>query len=115
MVLTICRLAVAGKFANNSKALDYAIGGWTLFGDFIKQGGSPFTPFMQVNNSYSLSSNNVWYPNLVGDPKAVAGGQSIDSLVQRQCLRGSHSWNIREPGKKYPVWPRIDRRQHVAP
>ena len=41
--------------------------------------GSPFTPFMQVNNSYSLSSNNLWYPNLVGDPKAVAGGQSIDS------------------------------------
>ena len=67
------------QFANNSKVLDYAIGGWTLFGDFIKQGGSPFTPFMQVNNSYSLSSNNVWYPNLVGDPKAVAGGQSIDS------------------------------------
>jgi hypothetical protein len=67
------------QFVNNSKALDYAIGGWTLFGDFIKQGGSPFTPFMQVNNSYSLSSNNVWYPNLVGDPKAVAGGQSIDS------------------------------------
>ena len=67
------------QFVNNSKPLDYAIGGWTLFGDFIKQGGSPFTPFMQVNNSYSLSSNNVWYPNLVGDPKAVAGGQSIDS------------------------------------
>jgi len=67
------------QFVNNSKALDYAIGGWTLFGDFIKQGGSPFTPFMQVNNSYSLSSNNLWYPNLVGDPKAVAGGQSIDS------------------------------------
>jgi hypothetical protein len=62
-----------------SKALDYAIGGWTLFGDFIKQGGSPFTPFMQVNNSYALSSNNAWYPNLLGDPKAVAGGQSIDS------------------------------------
>ena len=67
------------KFANNSKALDYAIGGWTLFGDFIKQGGSPFTPYMQTNNSYALSSNMVWYPNLVGDPKAVSGGQNIDS------------------------------------
>ena len=27
------------QFVSNSKALDYAIGGWTLFGDFIKQGG----------------------------------------------------------------------------
>ena len=67
------------KFANSSQALDHAIGGWTLFGDFIAQGGSPFTPSMLVNNSYSLSSNNLWYPNVVGDPKAVAGGQSIDS------------------------------------
>jgi hypothetical protein len=27
----------------------------------------------------ALSSNNLWYPNLVGDPKAVAGGQTINS------------------------------------
>jgi hypothetical protein len=67
------------KFANTSKALDHAIGGWTLFGDFVAQGGSPFTPSMQVNNSYALSSNALWYPNLVGDPTTVAGGQSINS------------------------------------
>ena len=66
------------KFANSNKALDYAIGGWTLFGDFLRQGGSPFTVNMLTNNSFSQSSNNLWYPNLVGDPYAVAGGQTID-------------------------------------
>jgi hypothetical protein len=69
----------ARKFANTNKVLDYAIGGWTLFGDFVAQSGSPFTPYMLVNNSYSLSSNALWYPNLVGDPTAVTGGRSIDS------------------------------------
>ena len=68
------------RFANTNKILDKAIGGWTLFGDFIAQGGSPFTPRMQVNNSYALSSGSfVWYPNVVGNPKAVPGGQTIDS------------------------------------
>jgi hypothetical protein len=66
------------KFANSNKPLDYAIGGWTLFGDFLRQGGSPFTVNMLTNNSFSQSSNNLWYPNLVGDPYAVAGGQTID-------------------------------------
>ena len=94
-------MAGAGRFANNSKALDYAIGGWTLFGDFITQGGSPFTVNMLANNSYSLSSNNVWYPNVVGDPKAVPGGQTIDSLVQRQRVCGSHSRHLRELGQKH--------------
>jgi hypothetical protein len=67
------------SFANTNKILDKAIGGWTLFADFIAQGGSPFTPRMQVNNSYALSSGSfVWYPNVVGDPTAVPGGQTID-------------------------------------
>src|SRR5689334_1602530 len=66
------------QFANSSKALDAAIGGWTLFGDFIRQTGSPFTVNMQTNNSYSLSSNNLWYPNVVGDWRNVPGGQTID-------------------------------------
>ena len=34
---------------------------------------------MATNNSYSLSSNNVWFPNLVGYPTAVSGGQNINS------------------------------------
>jgi hypothetical protein len=67
------------RFANANSIADTAIGGWTLFGDFVVQGGSPFTPRMLVNNSYSQSSNALWYPNVVGDPTAVPGGQNIDS------------------------------------
>jgi hypothetical protein len=67
------------KFVNTSKALDAAIGGWKLFGDFIAQTGSPFTPYMATNNSYSQSSNNLWYPNVVGSPTAVTGGQNINT------------------------------------
>ena len=67
------------KFLNNRKALDQAIGGWNLFGEFVAQTGSPFTPSMLVNNSYGLSSNMLWYPNVVGDPRAVPGGQDINS------------------------------------
>jgi len=67
------------QFVNGSRILDGVIGGWTVFGGFVVQGGSPFTPRMLVNNSFSQSSNAIWYPNLVGDPKAVPGGQNIDS------------------------------------
>ncbi len=66
------------QYASNSKALDAAIGGWTLFGDFVRQSGSPFTVNMLTNNSYALSTNNVWYPNVVGDWRNVPGGQTID-------------------------------------
>ncbi|MEO8596946.1 MAG: TonB-dependent receptor [Candidatus Solibacter sp.] len=66
------------KFAINNKAADWALGGWTLFGTFLRQGGAPFTVNMLVNNSFSLSSNNLWFPNLVGDPYDVPGGQNID-------------------------------------
>lgn len=67
------------RFLNSSRALDEAIGGWDLFGDLTYQTGSPFTPSMSVNNSYALSSNMLWYPNVVGNPTTVAGGQSINS------------------------------------
>jgi hypothetical protein len=33
---------------------------------------------MLTNNSYALSTNNVWYPNVVGDWRNVPGGQTID-------------------------------------
>jgi hypothetical protein len=67
------------RFLNTSKVLDEAIGGWRLFGAFVAQTGSPFTPSVLVNNSYALSSNMLWYPNVVGDPRAVPGGQNINS------------------------------------
>jgi hypothetical protein len=56
-------------FLNQNAVLDEVIGGWTLSGTIIAQTGNPFTPYMAVNNSYALSSNSVWYPNVVGNPK----------------------------------------------
>jgi hypothetical protein len=57
------------QFMNANNVLDHVIGGWTITGTFVKQGGNPFTPHMQTNNSYSLATGNgaTWYPNVVGD------------------------------------------------
>jgi len=72
-------IGIGRKYVNTSKLLDGVIGGWQLFGDFVSQTGSPFTPTMATNNSYALSSNAAWFPNVVGDWKAVPGGQNINS------------------------------------
>jgi hypothetical protein len=53
---------------NQNKLADTVIGGWRLSGSVVAQSGSPFTPVMAVNNSFSLSTNNSWYPNVVGNP-----------------------------------------------
>ena len=53
---------------NQSAALDEAIGGWRLSGTLVAQTGNPFTPYMLTNNSYSLSSNGLQFPNVVGNP-----------------------------------------------
>lgn len=63
------------KMLNNSAIADVIVGGWTLSGTYILQGGNPFTPFMLTDNSYSLSGGGFkWFPNQVkADPKAGAG------------------------------------------
>ena len=83
-------LGIGRTYANTNRALDEVIGGWTLFGDFISQTGSPFTPYMATNNSYSQSSNSVWFPNLVGSPTAVSGGQSINSWFNTSAVSYTH-------------------------
>lgn len=55
-------------YLNNNAIADKVIGGWLLSGTLVTQTGSPFTPVMATNNSFSLSTNNSWYPNLVGNP-----------------------------------------------
>jgi len=95
------------RFANTSKALDQAIGGWTLFGDFVAQGGSPFTPSMLVNNSYSLSSNNLWYPNVVGDPKAVPGGQTINSWFNVNAFASPAPGTFGNMGRNIVYGPKL--------
>ena len=94
------------KFLISSKALDYAIGGWTLFGDFVTQSGSPFTPRMQTNNSYSLS-NGLWYPNVVGDVTAVTGGQSIDSWFNVNALAAPTPGTYGNMGRNALIGPRL--------
>jgi hypothetical protein len=70
--------------ANNAIA-DKVIGGWTLSGTLVWQTGSPFTPVMATNNSYSQSSNAQWYPNVVGNPfldnPTINGWFNVNALV----------------------------------
>jgi hypothetical protein len=53
---------------NQNQLADAVLGGWRLSGSVVAQSGSPFTPVMAVNNSFSLSTNNSWYPNIVANP-----------------------------------------------
>ena len=56
-------------YLHQNSIADKVIGGWRLSGTFVSQTGSPFTPVMAVNNSFSLSTNNSWFPNVVGNPR----------------------------------------------
>jgi len=66
------------KFLNNNAILDEAVGGWLLSGTLVTQGGNPFTPVMETNNSYSLSSTAAQYPNVVGNPKASGSSGTVN-------------------------------------
>jgi hypothetical protein len=94
-------------FMNTSRALDQVIGGWKLFVDFVVQGGSPFTPSMATNNSYSLSSNNLWYPNVVGNPTAVTGGQSIDSWFNVGAFASPNPGTFGNMGRNIVYGPKL--------
>ncbi|MES1258356.1 MAG: TonB-dependent receptor [Acidobacteriota bacterium] len=99
---------VGRKFMNTNKLLDGAIGGWQLFGDFISQTGSPFTPTMATNNSYSLSSNASWYPNVVGDPRAVSGGQNINSWFNVNAFAAPTPGTFGNLGRNSVYGPRLN-------
>ena len=65
------------KYLNNNRALDEAIGGWTMSLAFVGQGGHPFTPVMSsATNSFENTGAGSfkWFPNQVGNPKT--SGQS---------------------------------------
>lgn len=67
------------RYLNTNAIADEVIGGWTISGTFIAQGGNPFTPYIgSADNSYSLTGSGTngfrWFPNqVVADPKAGAG------------------------------------------
>ncbi len=95
-------------YLNTNKVADGVIGGWTLFGDFISQTGSPFTPYMATNNSYSQSSNNVWYPNLVGNPTAVTGGQNINSWFNTSAFAAPAPGTFGNMGRNIVYGPHLN-------
>ena len=70
---------------------------------------------MQVNNSYALSSNNLWYPNLVGDPKAVSGGQSIDSWFNVNAFAAPTPGTFGNMGRNHRIRTKAKRDQRLAP
>jgi hypothetical protein len=98
------------RFVNSSQVLDEVVGGWQIFGDFISQTGSPFTPYMATNNSYSLSSstNAVWYPNVVGDPKAVSGGQNINSWFNTNAFAAPAPGTFGNSGRNIVYGPTLN-------
>jgi len=65
------------KYLTQNAVADKVIGGWSLAATLVTQTGSPFTPIMATNNSYSLSTNAQWFPNVVGNP--VLSNPSIAS------------------------------------
>jgi hypothetical protein len=95
------------RFVNSNRALDMAIGGWRLFSDFVIQSGSPFTPSMATNNSYSLSTNNLWFPNVVGDPKAVTGGQTINSWFNVNAFAAPAPGTFGNMGRNIVYGPKL--------
>ena len=62
---------------------------------------------MQVNNSYALSSNALWYPNVAGDPTAVAGGQSINSWFNVNAFAAPTPGTFGNMGRNIVYGPRL--------
>ncbi|MHB1936291.1 MAG: outer membrane beta-barrel protein [Acidobacteriaceae bacterium] len=56
------------RFLSNNRILDEVVGGWQVAPMIVWTSGSPFTPIMANNTSYSQAGN--LYPNQVGDPNA---------------------------------------------
>jgi len=75
----------ARPYLNSNAIVDKVIGGWSLSGTLVAQTGNPFTPYMLVNNSYSLSSNALQFPNVVGDPilahRSISGWFDVNAFA----------------------------------
>ncbi|HEY6375881.1 MAG TPA: carboxypeptidase regulatory-like domain-containing protein, partial [Edaphobacter sp.] len=61
-------------FVNNNTLLDVLIGGWQTSGTLVVQSGQPFTVSMKTDNSFALSQNSQWYPNVIGNPHLSSKG-----------------------------------------
>ena len=113
------------KFLNNNAILDEAVGGWLLSGTLVTQGGNPFTPVMETNNSYSLSSTAAQYPNVVGNPKASGSSGTVNEWFNVAAYASPdpgkfgnmHRNSVYGPGlhqvnaalrKTFPIWGSVN-------
>jgi len=115
------------RYLNNNKALDEAVGGWSMSLTFVGQGGNPFTPTMaSSSNSYENTgaSDFAWFPDQVGDPKASGQSGSIQQWFNVGAfqspnpgtLGNMHRNSVYGPGlhvingslhKTFPIWERL--------
>ena len=109
-------------YLNQNAVADKVIGGWTVSGTLVAQTGSPFTPTMATNNSYSLSTNNSWYPNVVGNPSLdnpsinqwfnvnafAAPTPGTFGNMGRNIVYGPGLFNLSMSlGKSFPIWEKM--------
>src|ERR1051326_780825 len=60
---------------------------------------------MQVNNSFALSG--LWYPNVLGDPTSVAGGQNINSWFNVGSFAAPTPGTFGNMGRNIVYGPRL--------
>lgn len=113
------------RYLNNNRAVDEAVGGWTLSLTWVGQGGHPFTPHMlDGKNSFTLSNGSfAWYPNVVGNPKSgnfkgINGwfDNSAYASPDPGTLGNMRRNSVYGPGlyvmnasihKSFPIWERV--------
>jgi hypothetical protein len=115
------------KYLSNSRALDEAIGGWTMSLTFVGQGGHPFTPVMaSATNSFENTGAGAfkWFPNQVGNPKASGKSGTLQNWFDPNAFQspapGTFGNNRRNdvygPGlhvingsihKTFSIWERV--------
>jgi hypothetical protein len=109
-------------YLSQNAVADKVIGGWTLSGTLVAQSGNPFTPVMATNNSYSLSTNAAWYPNVVGnwrlDNPSIRGWFNVNAFAAPTagtfgnmgrnvvCGPGLFSMNM-SLAKSFRIWEKI--------
>lgn len=115
------------KYLNGNRALDEAIGGWTMSLTFVGQGGHPFTPVMaSATNSFENTgaSDFKWFPNQVGNPKASGQSGTIQQWFNPNAFQSPapgtfgnlHRNSVYGPGlhvingsihKTFPIFERV--------
>jgi hypothetical protein len=112
-------------FLNNNAALDEAVGGWQLSSALSMLSGTPFTPTMATNQSYSLAALSSQYPNVVGNPKAAGSSGTVSEWFNVAAFASPgggqfgdmHRNSVYGPGthvvnaalhKTFPIWERLN-------